>query len=59
MHLEKGKDFGKADKGRFGVLTQNCTWDWELLKRTRMLKRTGADAGVAENDVQAVEKAPT
>lgn len=61
MHLEKGKDLGRVDKGKFGVLTQSCTWDWELLKRRRMLKRTGAGAGVAgvaENAVQTVEKAP-
>lgn len=47
MHLEKGEDLGKVDKGKFGVLTQSCTWDWELLKWRMMLKRTGADAEVA------------
>lgn len=62
MHLEKGEDLGKVGKGKFGVLTQSCTWDWELLKRRMMLKRTGADAevaGVAGSAVQTVEKVPT
>lgn len=62
MHLEKGKDLGRVDKGKFGGLTRTCTWDWELLKRRRMLKRTGADAGVAgvaENVAQTVGKALT
>ena len=62
MHLEKGEDLGKVGKGKFGVLTQSCTWNWELLKMRMMLKRTGADAegaGVVGNAVQTVEKAPT
>lgn len=50
-HLEKGEDLGRVEKGKFGVLTQSCTWDWELLMRRRMLTRTGADAGVAEDAV--------
>lgn len=61
MHLEKGEDLGKVDKGKFGVRTQSSTLDLELLRRMR-LKRTGADAVVAvgaASAVQTVEKAPT
>lgn len=62
MHLEKGDDLGRVDKGKFGVLTQSCTWKRELLKSRMLLKRTGADAGVvgvAVNVARSVEKVPT
>lgn len=59
MNLERGEGLGRVDEGKSGVLIQSCTWNWELLKRRKMLKRRGADAGVAVSDVQTVEKAPT
>ena len=59
MHLERGESLGRVDEGKSGLPIQNYTWNWELLKRKMMLKRTGAGSGVAGTEVQTVEKVPT
>lgn len=59
VHLERGKDPGRLDKGKFGDQIQSCTWNWELLQRRMKLKSSGADSGGAGSDVQTEEKVLT